>query len=86
MAYYCRSKTKPTTEFGQWLDRQMILVNVSTRDVADMLHCGAITVSYHRSGKRRPTFSDVVAYCWAFSCDDDPETVWQMVDILIEEE
>ena len=82
---YEAPKVKPTTSFGEWLDRQMCINNLSTREVAEKLHCGSVTISYHRNGKRRPTFSDVVAYCWAFDCTDDPEKIWGMIDILIEE-
>lgn len=83
--FYASPKSKPTTKFGEWLDEQMRINNMSTRDVGNKLHCSSLTVSNHRSAKKHPTFSDVVTYCWLFGCSDDPETVWKMTDISIEE-
>lgn len=84
MAYGYR-KAKPRTKFGEWLDQWMQMLNMSGLEVADKLHCTESIISYHRSGKKRPTFSDIVAYCWVFGCNEDPETIWKMVDILIKE-
>ena len=82
---YGKIRTKPTTEFGRWLDARMQSCNLNGQELANVLHCGHAIVYRHRSGKAHPTFSDVVAYCWAFKCPDDPEVVWKMVDMLIEE-
>lgn len=83
---YGKQRVKPTTKFGQWLDLRMRIHDMNALTIAEKLHCSYSTIYYQRSGRQRPTFSDIVAYCWLFGCPDDPETVWQMVDILIEEE
>ena len=80
-----KPRVKPTTEFGKWLDLRLRIHNKSVTEVANMLHCGHSIVCHHRSGRQRPTFSDVVAYCWVFGCKDDPEWVWKMGDIPSEE-
>lgn len=82
---YGGMKVKPTTKFGEWLNTQMRMHDMSTLEVANKLHCNYSTICHHRVGRQLPTFSDVVAYCWAFGCTDDPETVWKMVKVLIEE-
>lgn len=82
---YGTQRAKPTTKFGEWLDLRMRIHDMSALEVAEKLHCCHSAVYHHRTGRQRPTFSDVVAYCWVFGCTDNPETVWKMVDVLIEE-
>lgn len=82
---YGTIRTKPTTEFGKWLDTRMQSCNMSALEIASKLHCGHSVIYHHRSGRGRPTFSDVIAYCWVFKCPDDPEVVWKMTDMLIVE-
>lgn len=82
---YGTPRVKPSTEFGKWLDLRMRIHNVSALEVAKKLHCVQSAVYHHRTGRQRPTFSDVVAYCWVFNCKDDPEKVWAMVDIPVEQ-
>lgn len=80
---YGKLQNKPATKFGEWLDVRMCERDIGGLAVANALHCSEAIISKHRSGKRRPTFSDVVAYCWLFGYPDDPETVWKLCDILI---
>lgn len=82
---YSAMRMNPTTKFGEWLDIQMCEHNMGGREIADKLHYVYQTVYRHRLGIYRPTFTDVVAYCWLFGSNDDPETIWKMVDISIEE-
>lgn len=84
MAYGVMS-TKPATKFAKWLDRQMCMYNMGGQEVADALHCSLGAVSYHRTGKCHPTFSDVVAYCWLFKSKEDPESIWKMTTVPNEE-
>lgn len=84
MAYQAMKKN-PTTKFGEWLNTQMRDYDMGGREVAEKLHMAYPTIYRHRLGIYHPTFTDVIAYCWVFNCDDDPETIWKMADILIEE-
>lgn len=80
---YGGQRISSTTEFGKWLDLQMRKHNLGVIDIAKKLHVGSATVVHHRTGRRCPTFPDVVAYCWVFGYKDDPEKIWELVDILI---
>lgn len=80
---YGMLRAKPITKFGEWLNCQMESHDMGVVDVAEKLHCSHATIIHHRTGKRHPTFSDVVAYCWMFDCIHCVEEIWGMIDILI---
>ena len=82
---YVGKRTKPTNKFCEWLNNQMCMNNMSAIAVAKELHCSSSAVYHHRDGRQRPTFSDVIAYCWLFKCKEEPETIWKMIDISSEE-
>lgn len=84
MAYGIPRK-QPANKFGAWLDMQMCIRDIGGKEVAEALHCTQGIISWHRTGKRKPTFCDVVAYCWLFKCKEDPETIWKLTAIQNEE-
>ena len=84
MAYHVFKK-RPRTKFGEWLDHKMYTYYMNAVEVANKLHCTRSIVCEHRMGNKRPTFSDIIAYCWVFYCKEDPELIWKMADILIKE-
>lgn len=82
MAY--RAPEKVSGGFGRWLDNMLFACNKSAREVAEALRISANTVRYHRRGTLRPTFPDVVAYCWYFTTQcvpnvGHPHKVWEVV-------
>lgn len=83
MAYGTQRKP-PVTKFGEWLDLRMRIHGMSGLEIADKLHCSPSCIHHHRCGRQRPSFVDVVAYCWVFGCKDDPETVWKLADIPLD--
>ena len=67
------------TKFGEWLASHLCSTGMTIQDVADRLHFGSRQiVSMHLNGKAKPSFRDVVAYCWLFNSEDDPEYVWNL--------
>ena len=82
---YGAMRTKPATKFGAWLDDKMYKYDMSAPDIANKLHCSQGAIYHHRTGIQRPTFSDIVAYCWVFKCFENPEEIWKLVDIPNEE-
>jgi hypothetical protein len=68
------------TQFGLWFNKNMIKHNMTHADIAKKLHISRGHVSGHASGYVRPTFLNVISYCWVFGGNDDPEVVWKKVD------
>lgn len=67
------------TKFGEWLTSHLCDTGMTIQNVADRLHFGSRQiVSMHLNGKAKPSFRDVVAYCWLFNSEDDPECVWNL--------
>ena len=66
------------TKFGEWMAMRLCSTGMTIQDVADRLHCSRQIVSMHLNGTAKPSFRDVVAYCWVFNSKDDPECVWNM--------
>lgn len=67
------------TKFGEWMAGHLCSTGLTIQDVADRLHFGSRQiVSMHLNGKAKPSFRDVVAYCWLFNSEDDPEYVWNL--------
>lgn len=81
MAIYTGYSTKSyvvRTKFGEWMAMYLCSTGMTIQDVADQLHCSRQIVSIHLNGTAKPSFRDVVAYCWVFNSKDDPECVWNM--------
>jgi predicted transcriptional regulator len=70
-------KTTPTTEFGKWLFNHMKVRNYSCGMVARMLRTSRQTVWNHVTGRSKPTYIWVMAYCQIFN--DIPNRVWKML-------
>ena len=67
------------TKFGEWMAMHLCGTGMTIQDVADRLHFGSRQmVGMHLNGTAKPSFRDVVAYCWVFNSEDDPECVWNM--------
>lgn len=66
------------TKFGEWMAMHLCSTGMTIQNVADRLHCSRQIVSVHLNGKAKPSFRDVVAYCWIFNSKDDPEYVWNL--------
>ena len=67
------------TKFGEWMAMHLCDTGMTIQNVADRLHFDSRQiVSMHLNGKAKPSFRDVVAYCWVFSSKDDPEYVWNL--------
>ena len=66
------------TKFGEWMAMHLCSTGMTIQNVADRLHCSRQIVSVHLNGTAKPSFRDVVAYCWVFNSKDDPECVWNM--------
>lgn len=83
---YGKMRVKPISKFGEWLNMQLMTHDMSADELGcGKLHCSHGVVYQHRSGKYRPTFTDVVAYCWAFDCLNTVEEVWALVDIPVDD-
>lgn len=70
----------PRNKFGLWLHNNMVEHGMRRSDVAEKLRVTGPYVSNHACGNRKPTFMNVVAYCWLFGNIDDPEEIWKLVD------
>ena len=68
----------PTTEFGKWLFGRMKVRNYSCGMVARMLRTSRQTVWSHITGRSKPAYVYVMAYCQIFN--DDPNRIWKMVE------
>jgi DNA-binding XRE family transcriptional regulator len=71
------------TEFGLWMNQRMAS-GMTHAEVAKKLHISRSSVTGHATGRVKPTFMNVIAYCWAFGGEDDPEKIWNLVDREIE--
>ena len=72
------------TEFGLWLNQNLMKYNMRHIDVAKKLHVSRTAIANHASGYRKPTFMNVISYCWAFGGNDDPEEIWKLTEREIE--
>ena len=79
-----KRETVIRTKFGLWLNQNMLRCGMRQVDVAKKLHVGRAHVAGHASGYHRPTFMNVVSYCWVFGGKDDPEEIWKLVNEEIE--
>ena len=78
---YSNSRKRYTvrTKFGEWMAMYLCSTGMTIQNVADRLRFGSRQiVSMHLNGTAKPTFRDVVAYCWVFHSKDDPEYVWSL--------
>lgn len=67
------------TKFGEWMASHLCDTGMTIQNVADALHFGSRQmVGMHLNGTATPSFRDVVAYCWLFNSEDDPEYVWNL--------
>lgn len=80
----CKRDTIIRTKFGLWMTQNMMRSWMTQMDIANKLHISRATVNGHATGYKRPTFVNVISYCWAFGCKDDPKEVWKLVDEKIE--
>lgn len=67
-------------DFGLWLNQNMLRIGMTQTDVAKKLHVSRQSVTGHSTGMVKPTFQNVVSYCWVFGNKDDPEEVWKLVE------
>lgn len=72
------------TKFGLWMNQNMIRNGMTQTDVAKKLHVCRAHVNSHATGYNKPTFINVVSYCWVFGSKDDPEEIWKLADEKIE--
>lgn len=72
------------TEFGLWLNQNMMKHGMKHIDVARKLHVCRGSISSHASGYVKPTFMNVISYCWLFGGHDDPEEIYKLTDKTIE--
>ena len=79
-----KKETIIRTKFGLWMNQNMIRYGMRNVDVAKKLHIGRSSVTGHATGYHKPTFMNVVSYCWVFGGKDDPEEIWKLVDEKIE--
>lgn len=79
-----KRETVIRTKFGLWLNQNMLGHGMRQVDVAEKLHIGRAHVAGHACGYHKPTFINVVSYCWVFGSKDDPEEIWKLVDQDIE--
>lgn len=71
-------KTMPNTEFGRWLYNRMRVRNYSCGVVARMLRTTRQAIANHVSGRVKPSYVWVLAYCQIFNGDSNK--VWEMVE------
>lgn len=79
-----KRETVIRTKFGLWLNQNMLRCGMRHADVAEKLHVRRAHVTCHASGYYKPTFMNVVSYCWVFGGKDDPEEIWKLVNEEIE--
>lgn len=72
------------TEFGLWLHKNFMRHGLTQRDAAIKLGISRASVCGHATGKVKPTFVNVIAYCWLFGGQDDPNEVWGLLDKTFE--
>ena len=70
---------KCSTKFGEWMAINMCDSGYSIRRLADLLRINERTIRRHINGTIMPTFVDILAYCWAFDSDDDPDTIYELI-------
>ena len=68
----------PRNKFAQWLVEHIDASGLTYADVGKKLHVGRTAISGHATGLSKPTFMNVVAYCWLFGVQDDPEEIWNL--------
>ena len=82
MAIYTGYSTKSyivRTKFGEWMVMHLCSAGMTIQDVADRLRFGSRQmVGMHLNGTAKPSFRDVVAYCWVFNSKDATEYVWNL--------
>lgn len=71
-------------KFGLWMNQNMIKHDMRQIDIAKRLRVSRPHVAGHATGKVKPTFINVISYCWVFGGEDDPEEIWKLVDEPIE--
>lgn len=67
------------TGFGWWMLNNMDERGWSCTDVAEKLHTTRQSVNNHTYGKNKPSYMQVVAYCWVFDFKDNPDDIWELV-------
>lgn len=72
------------TEFGMWFTQNMFENGLTQMDVAKKLHITRPSVCNHAAGLAKPTFMNVVSYCWVFGSKDDPEEIYKLTDRFID--
>lgn len=75
-----KRETVINTKIGLWLNQNMLRCGMRHDDVARKLHVSRVHVTGHASGYHKPTFMNVVSYCWVFGGKDDPEEIWKLVN------
>ena len=67
---------QPETKFGKWLLDRMLENNYTCSDVAIELQTTRQAIRNHVTGKVKPSYVWVIAYCWFFNTLEDPYDIW----------
>lgn len=74
-------KITKTNYFSYWLKKRLYENRMSVNYLSNILHIDKTTIYCHIKGETKPTFSYVIAYCWAFGLHDNPKEIYKLVDI-----
>ena len=75
-----RQIRKDRTGFGWWLLDNMDRRAWSCRDVAERLHTTRQNIRNHIISVTKPSYSQIIAYCWLFDFESDPNEIWSMIE------
>lgn len=70
----------PKTSFGRWLKCEIIHNGWSCKNVAEELHITKQSVAYHINGKSKPSYPNVIAYCYLFDQLQNLDRIWKMTE------
>lgn len=65
--------------FGKWLYEKMIEHDCGVYELAENLRIAPRTIYHHLKGTAKPSFTSVVAYCWYFNDESQPQDIWEMI-------
>lgn len=71
-------RMKGIGKFGSWLAGKLIDSDMITQECANMLKIARSNVGAHIREINKPSFPDVVAYCYYLG--GDPEDIWKLVE------
>ena len=79
-----RRDIKCRTKFGEWLVYNIYHNDLTITQLAERLRLSRATISTHINGTHKPTFVNVVAYCYVFEKINGemlfPQAIYKMVD------